>query len=121
MYLGIPRGFPKDYCLAGLTPGSANTNNLTILPPLLLLHLQDVCNRQSRRVRRERHRSRQGGNRGIVVDVDVNVDVVRIRRLLGILETCSFPGNNDDQLRRGHEDIAPTHVDARAAPEDVVD
>jgi hypothetical protein len=88
-YLGIPQGFPKVNCLAGLTPGSANTNNLTILPPLLLLHLQDVCNRRSRRVRRECRRSRRGGIRGIIVDVDV--DVVRVRRLLGVLEIRSFP------------------------------
>ena len=60
----------------------------------------------------------------IVVDVGV-VNVVRAC-LLGLLEIRSFPGDDDDvvddddRLRRGHEDVAPTHVDARAAPEDVV-
>ena len=65
----------------------------------------------------------------LVVDVVV-VNVVHAR-LLGLLKIRSFPGdddddnddgddNDDDRLRRGHEDVAPTHVNARAATEDVV-
>jgi hypothetical protein len=65
----------------------------------------------------------------VIVDVVVvNVVVVNVVRacLLGLLKIRSFPGDNDDdvddddRLRRGHEDVAPTHVHARAAPEDVV-